>query len=268
MKNSVAAILGASFLVLATPARADGQTEEYATVLHAAPGSLRGGKQYVMKAQVNQDWQLDRLWLAVRPLGSGDPFQTINFRRDSDRSFGAVLPAALVQPPGLEYYIASQDREGHQSVHFASAKDPKPLLVDGETPETLIAERLSGHRGHRSSFDLTTEATIYGPRLAQPGTATDEWSDRYWTAELEYTYRFLRTLYDIRFGLGVLRGHRATAIIDGQEVPIDKPTAQEEPGLNYGWGETNFALHRNFSAGLRLTLGASEEGFAAGFGGS
>ena len=44
-------------------------------------------------------------------------------------------------------------------------------------------------------------------------------------------------------------------------------TLPEKPGVNYGFGEINFELHRWFSLGGRLILGATGEGFSAGLGG-
>ena len=96
--------------------------------------------------------------------------------------------------------------------------------------------------------------------------SSDPFSDRFFTSEFEYTYRILAGLHDIRFGMGLLRGQRAT--LNQGELELE-PSGEglSSPGLNYGWSEANFEVHRNFSVGGRLILGASEEGFAAGVGG-
>ncbi len=101
---------------------------------------------------------------------------------------------------------------------------------------------------------------------------TDAYSDSYWVAELEYTYRVLSWLHDFRFGVGRLRGSQPTVTIDGQtqdlalEQGLDTPA--DEPGYDYGFGEANLSVLDNLSFGMRLVLGASDQGFAAGVGGT
>ena len=93
---------------------------------------------------------------------------------------------------------------------------------------------------------------------------TDRGGDRYWVTRAEYTYRFLRLLYDIHFGLAVMRGTSATVTVDGETNALDAGSG--EPGLNWGHGGVTLELARNFSMETDLIFGASEEGFAAGFG--
>jgi hypothetical protein len=252
-----AALLAA---VLVWPAAAAAESQE-PVLFHTTPAALKPGHRAVLRATIKRDHKLARIWMGVRAIG-GEEYQEIEFLRAEDTGFSAVLPRKIVQPPGLEYYIASKGRDGVSRLHFASAESPAALLVTGDTTETVTARRLAGHGGNRSSFQVRGEATLYGRRLDGPETRvpTDRFSDALYLTEAEYHYRFLTTLHDIRFGVGLLRAQHPT--VDGAPV-----VAGDDPGLNYGWSEANFALHDNFSFGARLILGASEEGFAAGVGG-
>lgn len=242
----------------ADPAAEDARTDKV-VVHHTTPASVAGGKRAVLRIAIDRDHELDTIWASVRPIGD-EGFTQIPFKRAADDHFSAILPASMVQPPGLEYYIASKALAGGERAHFASAASPAALLVTGPTEETRVRDRLAAHDGNRSSFQLRGEATVYGRRLSDQGAPTDEFTDTLWLTEAEYHYRFLKTLYDIRFGVGLLRSAHPT--VDGAAI-----VAGPDPGLNYGWSEVNLALHDNFSVGARLTLGASEDGFAAGVGG-
>ena len=217
------------------------------------------------------------MWVAVGSRSAGGEFARLELKRSTDTSFAAQVPAGLMQPPGIAYYIASEDNTGKVRNHFASPEAPHVLQVRGETAQTRLRDRLARHRGHRSSFRLTGVYHLFGRQQQEPvlilghsvHAPSDRYSDRFWTTELEYTYRILRMLYDIRFGIGVMRGQYPTVSQDGKYVTAPNvPAGADAPGINYGYSEANFEFHRNYGVGLRLLFGASEEGFAPGIGGS
>ncbi len=235
---------------------------EPVVLFHATPAALKAGHRAILRATIKRDHKLERAWVGVRAIGAAE-YRELPLERADDHGFAAVVPRELVQPPGIEYYIASKGRDGVVRQHFATAQSPSALLVSGDTRETITERRLGDHGGNRSSFQLRGEATLYGRRLADPmdpKSSTDKFTDNVFLTEAEYHYRFLTTLHDIRFGVGLLRGQHpevtGVPVVDG-----------DDPGLNYGWSEVNFALHDNLSFGARLILGASEDGFAAGVGG-
>lgn len=275
MRNviTVALLALAALPVLAAPASAqEAQTPPAAaTVFHPPVAEAPGGAPLELHASITEDWRLEGVYARLRPLGSHDPWVEVPFERLAAASFVAVVPARLVQPPGLEYWIVARDPQGQEIARFASDDAPHPVLVTGETPELHQQERLARHRGHRSSFEARSQYTRYGASLADGPSGeevlTDPGSDNFWVGELEYTYRWLTFLYDISFGVGVMRGHYATLTQGGQTTPCCGASAQDAPGLNYGYGGATLELHRAFSIAGRLTLGASEEGFAAGIGG-
>jgi hypothetical protein len=249
---------------------------ELSGVLHVPPRSSEAGVAVTLDAEVSRDWELDQLVVGLRPLGASRPFEHLPLRRADRDRFIAVLPADVVQPPGLEYFIASALPGGGTRYHFATAQSPHTLLVHGETPHTREAERLARHRGHRSELRLSGELTRYGRRLADVTThegavhrgATDVWSDHYWVTSLDYRYRLLGVLYDIHFGLGLLRADWPSVTLpDGATVRPDVPEQRADPGLNFGRGGVTLEAHRYLSFELDLLLGASQDGFVAGVGG-
>lgn len=244
------------------------------SIYHVPKMSAQGGQALHVYAMVFEDWKLEETYLAYKPIGAPGEFERVKFKRASERDFVAIVPAADVQPPGLQYFVGSTV-DGADRLHYASPDKPHEVVVLGETEQTIEAARLARHNGNRSTFELYGEYATYGRRQIANGAGefeTDPGTDWMWASTLEYSYRILSTLYEINFGLGVIRGHQDTyEDADGNTVPAD-PIAQldegDEPGMNYGWGQLTFEWHRNFSMDVKLLLGASATGFAAGAGGT
>jgi hypothetical protein len=259
-------------------------------ILHDPSNSWDAGEGQQVEVSIEGDWLLTRAYIGIvagahvpTPAlktfsdtceAAGHTIQPngvceIEIVRVNETRFVAPIPAALVQPPAVQYFIASVDQSGVQREHFASAQQPFTMLVHGETEAMHEAELLDRHGGHRSRFLSTSDVTFYG-RSRAPGSttadlrsdadATDSLSDWFWTTTLEYTYRPLQWIYAFRFGVSVMRG----SIPEVNGAVLDPTSAT--PGMNSGYGELDFELHRNFSLATRINLGATEDGFAAGGG--
>lgn len=245
------------------------------TSLHHTPRmDAPGGENVQIFASIFEDWKADSAFLAYRPVATDTAFVEVAFERASESDFVAVIPGRDVQPPGLEYYVGSR-KDGAQQLHYASPDAPHRVVVLGETDQTREAARLARHDGHRSTFELYGEFASYGRRAVRNGDGsfeTDPNTDWAWTSTLQYRYRILQTLYEISFGLGLIRGHQDTYVgADGESVvadPLSGLDAGREPGMNYGWGQLTLEWHRNFSTDVRLLFGASATGFATGVGGA
>lgn len=240
-------------------------------IYHEPPARLAAGQTANLIARVQADWKLDEVVVSLRPVGSTAEFTTYEMERSNSKdAWVAVIPGQIVQPPGVEYFIESKGAEASDETRFATADAPHPVSVIGETELTRTRSRLARHDGERSEFTLDVDYTSFGSRAHRdPETgevfATEALTDRYGVAELSYRYRTLSLLYDFSFGLGVMRGQRPTYEDDGTTLSI--ADGRPEPGFNYGFGQTTFELHRNFSVEPRIVLGASQRGFAAGAGG-
>lgn len=246
---------------------------EQSTLLHVPPSSWTAGEPLEIAARISADWTVSRVWVGYRPSGTSGEYTEIDMLRAPDNRFVAVIGASDVQPPGLEYFLSSEDVGGVHNNHFASAQSPYAVSVLGETDEMRLAQRLERHNGNRSTLEAWGRFAQYGRREVDRSDspivadrAITEGGDRFWLTELEYTYRFLGMLYDIHFGLGVMRGVPATLVIDGESRPLN-PSENGDPGLNYGYGGITLEFTRLLSMEADLTFGASEEGFAAGVGG-
>lgn len=239
------------------------------TLFHIPPSLWVAGEEQLIEAEIEGDWFFQRIWVAFRPLGAAGDFAELDMERSGDTGFTTIIPAREVQPPGIEYYIAAVELDGSTTVQFASPQSPHTLTIHGETEETELADRLNRHHGNRSSLVLRGELSRYGRRRVESGETaeiTERGSDTFWTSEVEYTYRLLiNVVYEIRTGLGVMRGDYAQAVSnDGTLSPVGVVDGADEPGLNYGYAGVGLELARFFSVDLNVVFGASETGFAAG----
>ncbi|MEZ4434101.1 MAG: hypothetical protein R3F65_16980 [bacterium] len=261
------AVAGAQDTPPAAPAEAESEPAAddttAPTVLHTPLPSAPAGRDVELRAEVTGDWRLAELALRYRRVGG--PWQTVPFERGRRGDWRAVVPARDVRAVGFEYFIESRDRTGLVRRHFAGIDAPHPVRVEGQAAEDTEAEQLARYRGHRAELRVDAALVAYGT-VAADGIGdgsrdgiTDRFSDRYWHGEAEFIWRPLTLLHDFRFGVGVMRAAWPTV----DDSPIERG---EEPGVNYGFGELNFELHRWFSLGGRLVLGATDQGFTIGFG--
>lgn len=232
-------------------------------LLHTPPISAAAGTAVSLLVQTKGDWHLTSMSARVRVAGSTG-FETLPLKRVKSASVEVTIPARLVQPPGFEYALVSEGRDGTARDHFASEDTPHRVNVFGESIELAERRELIAHDGHRSQFAVHSELVSFGPRNANvpnadEPVATDDGSDRYWHLRAAYTYRPLARIYDFRFGFGVMRGNWSE--LDGEAIRDEK-----RPGLNYGFSEVTLRLAEHFSAGGRVLFGASAEGFVAGYG--
>lgn len=234
------------------------------TVLHTPLPSAPAGEDVELRADVTGDWQLAELALRYRPVGGA--WQTVPFERGRRGDWRAVVPARDVRAAGFEYFIESRDRSGLVRRHFASVAAPHPVRVEGQAEADTEVEQLARYRGHRAELRVEGSLVAYGavPVDRIDGSdgiegTTDRFSDRSWQGEAAFIWRPLTLLHDFRFGVGVMRAQWPTV----DDAPIRDAA---EPGINYGFGELNFELHRWFSMGGRLVLGATDQGFTIGVG--
>ena len=245
---------------IADPATGTEANRTVPTVAHAPPLSTPAGRPLVLTVVAHGDWHLETM--AVRARSASGEWRDYPLRRLKADELEATLPAELVEAPGVSYLIASTDRDGRRHDHFASEADPHTVNVLGAGDEAVVQHRLAAWNGQRTRIAVRSELLSFGARqMDDPVTgspvATDGGTDRFWTLEGELTYRPLRTIYDFRFGFGVMRG-------TVPEIDQTPTVSGADPGLNYGFGEINLQLYRYFQAGGRLILGASAQGFVAG----
>ena len=237
-------------------------------IYHAPPGHTAAGVDMRVDVEVPGDWLYESMWVMYRPAGSQGAYTARELKRSEELVHSSIIRGAEVQPPGLEYYIVSRDPEGTERIHFGAPESPHPVVVTGETAESVMRDKLERHKGNRSEFTLDTNLTTLGSRRVSPGSdeVTVNGSDFYWTAEFGYRYRPLTALYDFSFGVGRMRGARGAVALDGGGLQA-LGSEFGPPGMDYGFGAATIELQRYFSMEGKLILGASDRGFAAGVGG-
>ena len=252
----------------ASPEMPPGAEDQDIMVLHTPLTQLPAGESLIVRASIDNDWMLDRIWVGLRRIGSDTPYREMELRRDASNFHSVMIPGELTQPPGLEYYLATQHKDSSITYHFGSPEEPHPVLFDGETAELRESQRLARHGGWRTAVSVSGDYLAFGSRLhfvESDGLGeereTDSFSENFWHLEVEYLYRQARTLYDIHFGIGLMRGSHGT-INDGAQS-----LAPDQPGTNYGYGGATLELSPIFSLQGRLTFGASAKGFTMGAGG-
>ena len=260
------------------------------SVFHTPVNHWPAGEALSLSASISEDWYAERVtatllvdalentptYKAFEAACVGHPngrFDALNKRCEVDfartqmtSSFVAAIPPEMVQPPTVSYWIHSTGKDGDVSASFASEAQPWVILIEGDSEMSKRTRKMSRHHGHLSRFELRGDVTFFGSALVpdpnDPGlrVETDAFSEIYGLGVFSYTFRTLSALYDFSFGIGVMRGQRPK--IDGESTV----EGESEPGFNWGYGEVNFELHRNFSVATKLIFGASERGFAAGGG--
>lgn len=245
------ALLAILILAAAAPAVAG----EPATLHHVPPPEAPEDQDLALVAVIDDAWREPALEVHYRALATGPAggWRVAPFERSSAGGYYATLPADVVRPPGLEYYVAG---------HFASLERPHRVRVE---PEDFLrwtgAERVR-LGGKISRVSLTLEAQDFGsyhrPRSAELGEATLE--DRHVRGEVAWTHRLVSTLYAFSLGYGFL---------EGTTTSERNPAALElTRQARYGFGGVRLRLAPWIWVDGRAVMGFSHDGFITGAGGA
>ncbi len=230
-------------------------------VLHGPVDSARVDTPLPISVEVDGEGHLTGLTLRVRDAAGA--WHALPFERIDTRSFRATIPATLTAHPHLAYAIQSTDRAGTVRSHFATVEQPHHVDLYGRSEAAQVRDQLARYQGHRNALRLDLETVAFGGRRLSDGTdggvGTDDYSDAWFDLNVEYVHRPLKLIHDIRFKAGFMRARLP-------EVDGEPAVRGSSPGLNYGAAEVNLELHRWFSLGGRLVLGANEVGFVIGAG--
>jgi len=215
---------------------------------------------------------------AVR--GRDSEFSPIVFQRLQGTTWAASVPAAMIQPPGLEYYIGTVERDGTQVLRFASPESPHFVLVDLSRQDKSSAQRLDAHGGRHTRFAASVHHYNLGERKQTsgemtPGTQPQALPDYFNAMEASVTYRFLKdSIYSVSFGYGMLGGvmgtttpeREAHSAVNASDVLLSIPRPMK-PGVYYGFGTLYWEVGGAFGIEPKLIMGASYDGFEVGAGG-
>lgn len=198
-------------------------------------------------------------WLYARTRGDAG-FQRFELRGDGDGYLRGEIPAALVEPPGVEWFVETAAVSGEPSPAIGSQGAPQRIEVD-DVREPEVAPR--GRSQVRMAFDY----------VDFDGGLTGGF-DQYTQAEIDFMYRFgpstrpeaglaqgdRSLVYAFRLGFGTLTG-----IGGPKDVIDDDPMdlCMDEGGnfqcrkvsFTYGYVETEHRLRPNVALMLRPQIG-------------
>jgi hypothetical protein len=233
-------------------------------VWHVPVAQVASGTSLVLRAEVAPTWRLQALIAHHRAAGEST-FQETAFELSADGTHAAVIPVPAEQRVPVEYYLTARDTDGEETVRFASAELPYPVLIAVPRAQLEREALLEVYGQRRSRVGVFAEyvdygaSTLFGKRYA----------DRYYRLEADYLYRLFTQvgalrIDSIRIGVGHLRSR--TPPFDLSTIEEGAPAALT-PGLDFGFSEVDVSLHPLFGLGARLVLGGNQRGFAAGIGG-
>lgn len=185
-----------------------------------------------------------------RAVGAGGAgtYATAPMRPMGARYFGAALPPAAVQAPGVEYFVEGVDDKGIPTEIVGEAAAPRRVTV-GSDAATDAALGAKGERGFGVS--VLTDYASFDVRKNH---------DTLWQTEGSFTLRLRDVgLRAIRSGAGVYRGKGGTL-----EELDDKGLAPRDIGLTYGHVEAEYAFASNYAAIGRAIVGLREPGIGGG----
>lgn len=170
--------------------------------------------------------------------------------------YAARIPSAQVEAPGVAYWIVERMADGSERAVFASAADPAPLHAELSRDETRERRLLTDNGGRRSHATVHGEWVDLGSFDVPSVTGADKERDSYYQLEAQYAYSFYRTIDEIEFALGHLRGD----ILDQSSYE-----RRNKVGLDYGRAALTLALGSWLRLRGGVLLGVSTEGFEGGF---
>lgn len=236
-----AAALAAALALAAVPAAA-------APVLHVPPAEGTAGKSLELVAEAPA--ATPTMVLRFRPPGAAAFASVELVRRDATR-WVAVLPAASVSAPAIEYYL-----EAGGAPVFASAELPHTVPVRVGAVQERRARDLRRAGGARSRVHLGLDWIDYGTRRVEDTRLID----RYYRLDADFAYRLLTyPLEEIRVGYTRLIGDSQ---IDN--CPTLTPCTAEAGYKVGGWFELGLAAIEGVRLDARLLVMATQSGFEVG----
>lgn len=180
--------------------------------------------------------------------------------RRAEAGYVVSMPAELVRPPAVEYWVTAREASGAERPVFASSERAQRVEVFLDESQRREVDDLARRGGHRSSAFAGAEWVDFGDRPLLPdGEATP---DRYYRAEAGYAYHFMSFVDDIRLAVVHVRG-AASQVESSDDGPRVK---RFDPGIDFGRASVGIRLATGVRLRGALLLGASQDGFESGAG--
>jgi hypothetical protein len=226
-----------------------------------APADVYEGSTVELAFTVLVASQVDRAWLYYRHRGD-DSYRRMQLTPDGDAYLRGTIPADVVKPPGVEYFVEIADgRDG---------STPVPAIGHQDQPRSIAVQRAV--EDEAADIKDRSRVTLFMDYVDFDGGLNDGF-DQYLHAEVDFMYRFYKPIYAFRVGFGTLGGY------GGPKDWIDEhpETCREEATGEYRCRRVSFSyayteIEYRFSNSLALMLrpqfgtGTSDSRPAAGGG--
>ncbi len=217
-------------------------------VRHVAPADALAGTPLELVAEAGA--ATPQLVAHVRTAGTS-AFTAIELVRRDDAHWVAVVPAAAVVPPGLEYYL-----EANGQPVFATPAWPHTLAVRLAAEDEREARDLLRSHARRSRIHAQGDWVDFGMRTVN-GTKL---ADRYYRIDADFAYRlWAYPLEELRVGYTRMLGD-AQAMTCSGTAPC---TAQAGFKVG-GWFELGLAPIEGVRLDARMMVMATSDGFGVG----
>jgi hypothetical protein len=201
---------------------------------------------------LDQPERVASAYLHYRPRGHRT-YRSVLLVREHDIYLRGTLPAEIIGPPGVDYFVEVSTPSGGSGLALGSPVEP--VAVDVARPSML--DRFGSTPG-RSSVKLAADYLSFASLDQRTGDRTD----RMITANVDFTYRLDSVVESLGVGYGVYagRGGFANAVWpDAMAVP--------RSGFHYGYADIEAGgdlegVH--VSAGGQLIAGVGRDGFGLG----
>lgn len=228
--------------------------ETLATVKHNAPFSAPAGAAIPVVFVLDQPEHVASAYLHYRPRGART-YRSVLLVREHNIYLRGMVPAAVVQPPGVDYFVEVSTPAGRSGLALGTPE--QPIEVDVAGPP--IIERFASKPG-RSSVKLAGDFLDFAT-FDKRSDGNHE--DRLVHATVDFTYRLDEHVESLGVGYGVYSGYGGFA----NQVWNDANPLPRS-GFDYGYADIEVGGHTDghihVSGGGQMIAGVGRGGFGLG----
>ncbi len=230
-----------------------GPTQEtVSTVRHEVQTSAATGREVPLVFVLDAPEGVASAYLHYRTRGART-FRRVLLVREHDIYLRGSLPADVVVPPGVEYFVEVSTPTGRSGAALASAI--APIGIEVEKPTVL--DRFGPAVG-RSSVKLAADYLDFATFDTREGNHRDTMV----TANVDFTYRLVGKVKSVGVGYGVLAGAGGYKDTPFDELPVQRT------GFHFGYADVEVgaaSARTPLSVGGKLIAGVGKQGFGLGF---
>ena len=212
-----------------------------------APSRIYQGQSIDLSFTVLAPQRIDRAWLYYRRSGD-DTYQRVPLVDDGDAYLRGTIPAEVVLPPHVEYFVDVATASGDPVAAVGSQDDPQRITVEDTVEETTpdITDR--------SRVTMLLDYVDFDGGF-------NKGFDQYFHGEIDFMYRFYRPIYAVRVGFGNLQGMGGPKDVideDPQNLcrdPVSRIYMCERVAYSYAYTELEFRASKNIAFMIRPQAG-------------